>query len=196
MLTMKRTTILALASVLFCGCGITGNLGRNYGKIYPLGDRMDCGSFVVDSFNEYLRSSPKLYGENSYIGYEDFGAGMPRGSVFVILEDNNSDYSSVPSLLRSAAPKKQEFWNEAITTKGYEGVEDFFAIVPEKANTFGGSKIIERPEILIRGRLLRFKDRKYLLLVQDSSPFVGERARERLFDLMEMFSEKIEWKNS
>ncbi|MGB8715886.1 MAG: hypothetical protein WCD66_05930 [Rhodanobacteraceae bacterium] len=168
-----RYTFLLLTAVL-SGCASTGNLRRDYGVKYPEGQVLVTSCVSVRSFDELLRSSPKLYGDDSFVGYIDYGPGMPRGSVFLVIP-LNSEPESLGDLLVQADPKHHKFWLEAKLLKGQIAPDKVFeAIVPPLQHSPGPHEtIIEREAILVRGQVHGACGKQYLVAAQ-ANPMVSE----------------------
>jgi hypothetical protein len=174
-LTISATLILLSALI---GCGIFSNLGSNYGTIYPEGDLMATSCSSIRSFDPHLRSSPGLRGPDSFVGYIDYGIGMPRGSSYLILPGHYEPGSALVVTLSSFSPKESKLWNEAVLLAGNVAPgHQFEARVPERSREMGPrSKVVEREEILIVGRIQAACEKHYLVVVM-KNPFGGSSTK-------------------
>lgn len=174
----RSTAILLLLIPVLSACGVMGNLGRNFGTVYPEGTTLDTDCVSVTSFDRLLRSSPGNFSADSYVGYLDFGPGWSRGTVFVILP--LEEVPGTPGeLLQRADPKHRAFWLQATLVGGAISPErDFDAFVPPKQHQSGPNvTIVERAALLIRGRV-RAACGKYYLVAAHADLSMDE-ARER-----------------
>jgi hypothetical protein len=189
-----RYWFLILAFAL-SGCALTGNTRRDYGTVYPEGQTLTTSCVFIRSFDQALRSSPKLYGEDSFVGYIDHGPGMPRGPVFLVLP-----LKSLPTnpgeLLMQADPKHREFWLETKLTNGQIALgQTFEAIVPPLQHSPDpNSTIVEREEIRLRGQIHAACGKQYLVAAQ-STPMIYGDANEwtRLRRNYDQFVSNLRW---
>ena len=172
------------------------NIGRSYGDMQPVGTTIETSCVTVRSFHESLRSSPGSHGPDWFVGYLDFGPGMPRGHVFLVspLQDGVKD--SVGDLLMDADPRRREFWLEANLIEGSVGVgENFKAFVPPKQHSPSpNSTIVERQAILVRGMVVLECGKPYLVSVQGNESSVSLEADwPRLEDSFVLFRDNLSW---
>jgi hypothetical protein len=189
-----RYSFLFLALVL-SGCAFTGNARRDYGTVYPVGQALTTSCVSIRSFDEGLRSSPRLYGEDSFVGYIDRGPGMPRGPVFLVLP-----LTSLPAnpgeLLMQADPKHRKFWLETKLVNGQIAPgQTFEATVPPLQHSPDPNAIIvEREAILLHAQIHTACGKDYLVAAH-ANPMVSEDASEwiRLRKSYDQFVSSLQW---
>ena len=186
--------IFLILTVALSGCAITGNLGRSYGENYPEGKVLVTSCVSVRSFDQLLRSSPKLYGDDSFVGYIDYGPGMPRGTVFLILPVSKLP-DTLGQLLMQADPKHHQFWLEARPLNGrLEPGKVFEAIVPPLQHSPAPNEIIiEREAILVRGKVHEACGKQYLVAAQ-AHPMASESSEWPILrKRYEQFLSNLKW---
>ncbi|MEW8629138.1 MAG: hypothetical protein AB2591_03985 [Candidatus Thiodiazotropha sp.] len=187
-------TVFLISALLLSGCG--GLSTHNYGEKYQLGQELPTSCVKVRNFDVMLRSSPKQFSDDSYVGYIDYGPGMPRGHMFLILPIRGA-YESVAELLRAADPRQREMWLEgSLRAGGLPSGEWFEFVVPEKVNqVMARGRIIEREALLVRGYLHKACGKTYLVAAQ-ANPLVSEAAEwPRLRSSAEKFASNLAWGN-
>lgn len=188
---MSRFILLTV--FLLTGC--FGGLRSEYGAKHQEGERLSTTCAVVTSFASELRSAPGLHEPDAFVGYYDYGPGMPRGPVFLIAPVPVESLVSVGALLQSADPKKRPFWLEAKLRSGDLASGDAFeAWVPAKQRSPSPrSTIIDREAVLVRGHLHSACGKRYLVAVQ-GSPFLDtEREWPIISKKYDLFLSHIEW---
>ena len=138
-----------------------------YGEKYPVGQVLTTSCVTIQNFNKNLRSSPGIYGDDTYVGYIDYGLGMSRGHVFIVLPITVHP-ATIGELLRETDPKHRSLWLEANLVNGQlsEG-HVFEAVVPPlQYKTSPNVTITEREAILIRGSIYSACGKNYLVFVQ------------------------------
>ncbi|HEY5813136.1 MAG TPA: hypothetical protein VIT23_10860 [Terrimicrobiaceae bacterium] len=163
---MNRLVFFAFA-ILLNSCALTGNLGSNYGQIFPVGAKVNCGAFQIISFERNLRSSPNAYGKGTYVGYEDNGPGMDRGTVFIVLPLNVAGKKDVAGTLAATDPKRRGFWSEGRVLSGSIDSGTFVFYVPEDWSGTERMKTINRPALALKGSVVRTQSQAFLVLSQE-----------------------------
>jgi hypothetical protein len=180
--------------LLLAGC--FGGGRHEYGAKHPEGELLTTSCVVVRSFAPELRSAPGLHGSDSFIGYFDYGPGMPRGYVFLVAPVKTGSFGSVGELLQSADPRHRSFWIDAqLMNGGFNDNEVFEALVPPKQNSPSpNSTIVEREAVLVRGSLHTACGKRYLLAVQ-GNPFAIETGTEwpKIRESYELFTASVQW---
>lgn len=180
--------------LLLSGC--FGGLRQDYGMKHPEGELLATSCVAVRSFAPQLRSAPGLHGPDSFVGYFDYGPGMPRGYVFLVAPVKAEPFSSVGELLQSVDPRHRSFWLEAQLINGdLRSVEPFEAFVPPKQHSPSPNSVItEREAVLVRGSFHSACGRRYLLAVQ-GNPFAMEASTEwpRVRQSYELFKSSVQW---
>ena len=188
--SMIRSSMLFLLTLSGCM-----GLGNNYGSIYPVGVLLQTSCVAVRSFDDSLRSAPGLHGADWFVGYLDFGPGMPRGHVFLVSPLPETIAETPGEVLRSADPKGRDFWLEATLTEGAVAVgKTFEALVPpEQHSPSPNSIIVEREAILVRGSIVVGCGKRYLVAVQ-GNPFGSEVAEwSELRKNYKLFQDNLVW---
>lgn len=180
--------------LLLTGC--FGGMRHEYGAKHPEGALLATSCVVVRSFAPELRSAPGLHGPDSFIGYFDYGPGMPRGYVFLVAPVNADSFGSVGELLQSVDPRRSSFWLEAKLVNGaLSPNESFEALVPPKQHSPSpNSTIVEREAVLVRGSFHTACGKRYLLAVQ-GNPFGIETRTEwpKIRERYELFTSSLQW---
>ena len=168
---------------------------QDYGAKHPEGELLVTSCITVRSFAPELRSAPKLHGEDSFVGYFDYGPGMSRGHIFLVfpaLDDANDD---IGKLLQAVDPKKREFWLEASLKQGdLASSEPFEAVVPPKQHYSNpNSLIVEREAILMRGSLQAACGKRYLIAVQGNPRASEDSEWPRIRVSYDLFVSNLQW---
>ncbi len=179
-----------------------------YGKKYEIGERLDCGCFEIESFDEYLRSKPLAQGADSYIGYLDYGS-HGYSQPWVIFPGEHPATAHVGSEIRAFEPAHKEIWDETRLLSGSiaPGVV-FEAYIPGVLDdrSTPGFWIVERDPVLVRGVILERCDRRFLLMkatrdyphddeVGDRAEKKREESRARLARSFDKFLANVHWKS-
>lgn len=159
---------------------------------------LDCGCFSVTSFDEYVRSSPKAYGVDSYAAYQDYGPGMPRGVVYLVIPLPDSQYENVGSILRASDQRRRAFWEEAQKQSGdlAEGSVWEAYVPPDVREMSSSSRIVDREAVVVRGTQIRRCGQRFLVAAMGNPLLLGE-LRERDWEVLReeyaKFTGKIKW---
>ncbi len=180
--------------LLLAGC--FGGMRHEFGAKHPEGELLATSCVAVRSFAPELRSAPGLHGPDSFVGYYDYGPGMPRGYVFLVAPVNMDSFGSVGQLLQSADPRQRSFWLEAkLLNGGLNSNTSFEALVPPKQHSPSPrSIIVEREAVLVRGSLHEACGKHYLVAVQ-GNPFGVETTSEwpKIREGYELFRSNLQW---
>ena len=177
------------------GCALTGNARRDYGTVYSEGQTLTTSCASIRSFDQKLRSSPRIYDEDSFVGYIDNGPGMPRGPVFLVLPltglpDNPGE------LLMQADPKHRKFWLETKLANGQIAPGQTFeaTVPPLQHSPDPNATIVEREAILLRAQIHTACGKQYLVAAH-ANPMVSEDASEwtRLRKSYDQFVSSLQW---
>ena len=187
---MKIYIFLTLIFLTSCS-----GIGRkDYGVFYDKGKQIETSCALIQSFDKKLRSSPRIYGEDSYVGYIDYGPGISRGHVFLILPHSNKNVS-IGQILKEVDPQKRDLWMEAKMLSGNLSEEQSFEAkipaVTKKSGEFG--TIIERQAILIKGYLISACNKNYLVFVQGNPMFSESKEWENIRKRFDVFISHITW---
>jgi hypothetical protein len=161
-----------------------------------VGTVLDCGEFRVTVFNEHLNSSPNIFGPNTFVAYEDFGPGLSRGTVFLVLSKAEYERTENGIPLFDFDPKERDFWKEAELREGsYEEENVFIAVVPEKSRSpMPSAKIVDREELFVCGMLTERNGIHFLVMAQRNPLHNGSDATEMARKDFEEFTSNIEWR--
>ncbi|MEB2316911.1 MAG: hypothetical protein OZ919_12700 [Xanthomonadaceae bacterium] len=190
-LAMTRSIFLI---VLFL-TGCFGGLRHDYGTKYPEGELLTTSCVVVKSFAPQLRSAPQLHGADAFVGYYDYGPGMPRGHVFLVSPVSTATPLAIGELLQSADPRKRSFWLDATLTSGdMRSGGPFEALVPPKQHSPSpNSTIVEREAVLVRGQLRNACGKHYLVAVQGNPLGLEHQEWPRIRESYELFTSNLQW---
>jgi len=166
-----KATFLSFA-LLLSGCA--GLNSHEYGEKFRLGQELPTSCVTVRNFDVSLRSSPQQFSDDSYVGYLDYGPGLPRGHVFLVLPVSGAP-GSVAELLQAADPKHRNMWLEGdLRAGGFSEGEWFEFVVPEKVSLVTErGRMIEREALLLRGYIQSACGKRYLVAAQ-ANPLVSE----------------------
>lgn len=180
--------------LLLAGC--IGSMRQEYGAKHPEGELLATSCVVVRSFAPELRSAPGLHGPDSFIGYLDYGPGMSRGYVFLVLPVESKSYGSIGELLQSVDPRRRSFWLETKLISGdLSSNESFEAFVPPKQHSPSpNSTFVEREMLLIRGSFHTACRKRYLLAVH-GNPFAIKTSIEwpKIRASYDLFKSNLQW---
>lgn len=158
--------------VFLTGCSSIGM--QDYGNIYPIGKVLTTSCVSIISFNKRLRASPQIYGDDTFVGYIDYGQHMPKGHVFLVLPLKTQP-NTVGELLIDADPRHRQFWLEAQLLRGEISSNTVFEarVPPIQKRTSPNAVIAEREALFLRGEIHVSCGNRYLVAVQ-ANPLVSE----------------------
>ncbi|WP_376694005.1 hypothetical protein [Wenzhouxiangella sp. EGI_FJ10409] len=136
-----------------------------------------------------------MHGADSFVGYYDYGVGMPRGDTFLVVPIPNPAQSSLVEILQATSPRKESLWREVELVGGDSSTDEpFEAVVPaKKRHPSPNSTIVEREAVLIRGGFKEACGKHYLVAVLANPLFSIEDEWPKLRESYTKFNSSLRW---